>query len=162
MKTKFRALCTLVLLIGSFCPAASLLDRLGLGHSSTNAPQALATALSQDEIAGGLKEALSKGVSRAISLLGKEDGFLKDASVKTPMPDKLRQVERTLRTLGQDQLADDFVTTLNHAAEKAVPEAAAVLGDAVKQMTLADAQAILTSTNNAATAYFRRTGETNL
>jgi hypothetical protein len=67
-----------------------------------------------------------------------------------------------LRTLHQDKLADEFVTTLNRAAERAVPEAAAVLGDAIKQITLADAQTILTGTNNAATAYFRRVGETNL
>jgi hypothetical protein len=51
---------------------------------------------------------------------------------------------------------------MNRAAEKAVPEAAAVLSDAVRQMTLADAKAILTSTNTAATDYFRRTSQTNL
>lgn len=78
------------------------------------------------------------------------------------MPETLQKVERTLRTLRQDKLADEFVATMNRAAEQAVPAAAAVLGDAVKQMTLADAKAILTSTNNAATAYFRRTSETNL
>ena len=49
---------------------------------------------------------------------------------------------------------------MNHAAERAVPEAAAVLGDSIQQMTLEDAKSILTSTNNAATAYFRRTSET--
>jgi hypothetical protein len=51
---------------------------------------------------------------------------------------------------------------MNRAAEQAVPEAAAVLGDSVKAMTLADAKTILTGTNDAATAYFRRTSETNL
>jgi hypothetical protein len=47
------------------------------------------------------------------------------------MPDKLRSVEKTLRVLKQDKLADDFVTTMNHAAEQAVPEAAGVFGDAI-------------------------------
>ena len=51
---------------------------------------------------------------------------------------------------------------MNRAAEQAVPEAAAVLGDSVKQMSIADAKSILTGTNNAATQYFRRTSETNL
>ncbi len=51
---------------------------------------------------------------------------------------------------------------MNRAAEQAVPEAAAVLGDSVKQTSIADAKSILTGTNNAATQYFRRTSETNL
>src|SRR5262249_55501388 len=60
------------------------------------------------------------------------------------------------------ELANEFVTTMNRAAEQAVPEAATVLGDSVKQMSIADATTILTGTNNAATQYFRRTSETNL
>jgi hypothetical protein len=142
--------------------AASFLDKIGLGKTSSNATPALTAVLSQDEISGALKEALAKGVERAVSALGQNDGFLKDANVKIPMPENLQKVERTLRSLGQEKLADEFVTTMNRAAEQAVPEAAAVLGGAVKQMTVADAKAILTSTNNAATAYFRRTSTTNL
>ena len=45
---------------------------------------------------------------------------------------------------------------------QAVPEAAAVFGDAVKQMSISDAKSILTGTNNAATQFFRRTTQTNL
>jgi hypothetical protein len=51
---------------------------------------------------------------------------------------------------------------MNHAAEQAVPQAASVFADAVKNMSFEDAQAILTGTTNAATQYFRRTTETNL
>lgn len=129
--------------------------------SAASAPASLA-GLSQDQMVSGLKEALDKGVQHAIAALGKPDGFLKDLRVKIPMPEKLQTSERTLRTLGQDKLADDFVTTMNRAAEQAVPEAAAVLGDSVRQLSVADAKAILTGTNNAATQFFRRTSETNL
>jgi len=146
------------------CHGADWLERLGLSRpKATNvASVPVLAGLSQDQMVGGLKEALAKGVTHAVTNLGKEDGFLKDISVKIPMPDTLKRVEKSLRALGQDKLADDFVTTLNRAAEKATPEAAAVLGDAVKQMTVADARAILAGTNNAATQYFRRTSETNL
>jgi hypothetical protein len=113
-------------------------------------------------MAGGLKDALAKGVEHAVGSLGHENGFLKDLSVKIPLPDSLKQVESSLRMLRQDKLAEDFITTMNRAAEKAVPEAAAVLGDSVRQLTLTDAKAILTGTNNAATQYFRRTSETHL
>lgn len=152
------------LLTQSCVAAESLLDKLGLQKSPPPAGNAttLATVLSQDEIAGGLKEALSKGVERAVASLGHEDGFLKDAAVKIPLPESLRKLELTLRKFRQDKLADEFVTTMNRAAEQAVPEAASVLANSVKQMTIADAKEILTGTNNAATQYFRRTSQTNL
>src|SRR5262245_20597608 len=143
--------------VASSARAADLLDQLGLKRATGSV-----AGLSNDQMISGLKEALAKGVQHAVTNLGKSDGFLKDAQVKIPLPSSLKKVERTLRTLGQDQLADEFITTMNRAAEQAVPEAASVLGDAVKQMTLADAKAILTSTNTAATDYFRRTSTTNL
>ena len=145
--------------------AGGWLERLGFGTSkSTNPPAAagIGGALTQDQMVGGLKEALAKGVQHAITNLGRSDGFLNDPNVKIPLPESLQKVEKTLRTLRQDKLADEFVTTMNRAAEQAVPEAAAVLGDAVKQMSIADARSILTGTNDAATQYFRRTSETNL
>jgi hypothetical protein len=123
--------------------AADLLDQLGLKKTTGSV-----AGLSNDQMISGLKEALAKGVQYA--------------QVKIPLPGSLNKVERTLRTVGQDHLADEFITTMNRAAEQAVPEAASVLGDTVKQMTLADAKAILTSTNTAATDYFRRTSTTNL
>jgi hypothetical protein len=58
--------------------------------------------LPQDQIAVGLKEALSKGAQSAIESLGKPDGFLKNANVKIPMPKHLSMVEKGLRTIGQD------------------------------------------------------------
>ncbi|MGO8932063.1 MAG: DUF4197 domain-containing protein [Limisphaerales bacterium] len=154
-------------LLLSFCSAhAGLLDALGLGKKATNEtgalPSALTASLSEDQVVQGLKEALGKGVQQAVSCLGHEGGFLTNLDVKIPMPEKLRTVEKTLRALKQDQLADEFITTMNHAAEQAVPEAAAVFADAVKGMSIEDARTILTGTNNAATQYFRRTTETNL
>ncbi len=162
MKSIPLLLLSLALVLSSIAPSAGMFDWLGLGKTATTDTSALTTALSSDEIAGGLKEALGKGVERAVATLGKQDGFLKDAAVMIPTPEPLQKVEKTLRALGQDKLVDDFVTTMNRAAEQAVPEAATVLGDSVKQMTLADAKTILTGTNNAATAYFKRTSETNL
>lgn len=154
------------LLFSLVCTHAGLLDTLGFGKKAINEtaalPNSLTASLSQDQVVQGLKEALGKGVQQAVSRLGHEGGFLTNLNVKIPMPEKLRTVEKTLRVLKQDQLADDFVTTMNHAAEQAVPEAAGVFGDAIKGMSIEDAKAILTGTNNAATQYFRRTTETNL
>lgn len=125
-------------------------------------PSNAVAAVSQDEIALGLKEALGNGVQAAVKELGRPDGFLKNNTVKIPMPTQLLRVERLLRSLKQDALADEFIVTMNRAAEQAVPAAAAVFGEAVKQMTVTDARQILTGGEDAATQYFRRVGEPQL
>ena len=111
---------------------------------------------------GGLKEALSNGLQHAVGQLGHSGGFLTNLNVKILMPSKLQTVEKALRAVKQDKLADDFVATMNHAAEQAVPEATEVFIDAVRQMSIDDAKAILTGPTNAATQFFRRTTQTNL
>lgn len=145
------------LLTSGVCASADWLDFLGLRKGSRGS-----AGLSTDEITAGLKEALSRGITHAVTNLGRADGFLKDPEVRIPLPQGLQSAERTLRSLGQGQLADEFMATINHAAEKAVPEAAAVLTDSLRQMTLTDARQILSATNQAATEYFRRNCQTNL
>jgi hypothetical protein len=134
----------------------------------TNAPgligqaSASLTVLSQDQMAQGLREALGKGLQQAISQLGRDGGFLTNFNVKIPMPASLQKVESALRTMKQDQLVDNFVITMNHAAEQAVPEAGSVFADALKQMSIEDAKSILSGPSDAATQYFQRTTQTNL
>lgn len=142
---------------------ANLLERLGLKRSSTTttAPASLST-LTQEQMVAGLKEALAQGLQQAISQLGQTNGFLTNPLVRIPMPQQLESVEKTLRTLKQDKLADDFVITMNRAAEEAVPAAASVFVDSLKQMTISDAQLLLTGGTNAATQYFEKTTRTNL
>ncbi|NLH72642.1 MAG: DUF4197 domain-containing protein [Verrucomicrobia bacterium] len=139
--------------------AASIWESLGLKSSSKAATD---IPIPEERVASGLKEALNNGIHTAVSQLGREGGFLNDPKVRIPMPENLKKVEKTLRKLRQDRLADEFVTTMNKAAEKAVPQATEVLVDSVKQMTLTDAKSILTGSDTAATEYFRRTSQTNL
>ena len=141
---------------------AGFLDALKSVVTTTNTTTVAGAALSQDQIAGGLKEALGKGVERAVASLGRPDGFLTNLNVKIPIPEKLQTVEKGLRLAGQGQLADEFIASMNRAAEQAVPTAAAVFGDSLKQMTIADAKSILAGPDDAATQFFRRTTQTNL
>jgi hypothetical protein len=124
--------------------------------------QATLAGLSQDQIVQGLEDALAKGLQEAIAKLGHDGGFLTNLNVKIPMPEKLQTVEKALRAMNQDKLADDFVTTMNHAAEQAVPEAGSVFADALKQMSIEDAKSILSGPDDAATQYFQKTTQTNL
>lgn len=158
-----KILFPLVLAVSICSARAGWLDALGFGKSSTNSTAATSlSSLSQDQMVGGLKDALGNGLQHAIATLGHDGGFLTNLNVKIPLPEKLQAVEKTLRTLKQEKLADDFVATMNHAAESAVPEAASVFGDAVKHMTIDDARSVLTGPPDAATQFFRRTTQTNL
>ncbi|RME89539.1 MAG: DUF4197 domain-containing protein [Verrucomicrobia bacterium] len=149
-------------LLPSFCLAAALavppltqagiLDWLGIRKKAAAAK----SALSEKDIVAGLKEALSRGAKTAIDQLGRKGGFLEHADVRIPMPPELKRIEQTLRMAGQDQMADQFVATLNEAAEKAVPKAARILAGTIKQMSLSDARRILEGGDTAATDYFRQ------
>ena len=118
--------------------------------------------LTNTEMVTGLKEALEKGTQFAVDKLGKPGGFLDNKKVRIPMPESLTWVESSLRTVGQDELADEFIATMNQAAEQAVPEAAEVFGEAIQNMSVEDAQGILTGPDDAATQYFRTNTETIL
>jgi len=133
------------------------LDRVGGGGIGGTG-----IGLTQEEIVAGLKQALDIGTQHAVNTLGQTGGFLNNVQVRIPLPEKFRTVERTLRTLGQDQLVNEFQSAMNGAAEQAVPQALEVLASSIRQMRLADAKQILRGPDTAATDYFRRTTETNL
>jgi hypothetical protein len=144
-----RVLCVVAAAMLAGC--ANLPPDLAAVLESAGAP----AALSEGDIAQGLKEALAVGTERAVGRIGVRDGFWLNRDVNIPLPDSLRKVEKTLRTFGQGKVVDDFHLSLNRAAEAAVPEAAAIFGDAIRTMTLADARRILDGPPDAATEYFR-------
>ncbi|GAB6043340.1 DUF4197 domain-containing protein [Endothiovibrio diazotrophicus] len=114
-------------------------------------------SLTSEESVAGLKEALSAGTRYAVEQLGRDGGFLDDAAVRIAMPEPLRMVDKGLRKIHQGAVADRFIETMNRAAEQAVPEAAAIFGDAIAHLTVEDAAGILNGADDAATRYFRRT-----
>jgi hypothetical protein len=116
-----------------------------------------AGALSQAEIASGLKEALNNGISKEVSKLTVKDGFFKNEAVKILLPDELKKVDKTLRDVGLSSLADEGLKVLNRAAEDAVKEATPIFVDAVKKMTFNDAKNILLGSDNSATMYLQNT-----
>ena len=113
--------------------------------------------ISNRDAVAGLKEALTNGAHAAVGRLGVENGFFGDGRVKILMPESMKKAENLMRRLGMGKQADELILRMNRAAEAAVPEAKAVLVDAVKAMSVADARGILTGGEDAATQYFRRT-----
>ncbi|MFM9911902.1 MAG: DUF4197 domain-containing protein [Methylophilaceae bacterium] len=115
------------------------------------------SSLSNQDASGGLKDALIQGVGSAVGKLGAADGFLGNPKVKIPLPDSLKKIEKGMKMFGMGKQSDELVTRMNRAAEAAVPEAKTLLVDSVKQMSLADAKAILTGGDDSATQYFKKT-----
>ena len=113
--------------------------------------------LSNEEVIQGLKAALDQGVKTSVEYLGRENGFWGNEQFKIPLPENLRTVEKTLRTFGQGEMADEFVLSLNRAAEQAVPQAIDIFLNTIKQMKFDDARNILNGSNTAATEYLQRT-----
>ena len=142
---------------------AGFLDKLKgiLGDDKKSEQPASQELTSEDRIAG-LKEALGQGVSSAIKTLGTTDGFWADELVKIALPDQLETLAKTARKIGAGKYVDQFHQTLNRAAEQAVPAAADIFGDAIKNMTIEDAVDILSGPDDAATQYFRGQTEDNL
>ena len=127
-------------------PAEAQLDRL-LRLPTTGPGDA--------RIADGLKEALQIGTEKAVGLTGQPDGYFGNALIKILMPERLRTVERGLRALGQGERVDEFVLSMNRAAERAAPAAKSIFWDAITAMTIEDGRRILQGSNTAATDYFK-------
>jgi len=111
-------------------------------------------AVSQD-VTAGLKEALALGTGNAVQMLSKSNGYFGDAAVKILMPEKMQKAAEVLKKAGYQKEVDDFILSMNRAAEQAAPKARPIFEDAVKKMSFDDAQKILKGGNTAATDYFK-------
>ncbi|NOU25292.1 MAG: DUF4197 domain-containing protein [Methylotenera sp.] len=139
-----------------------LLAILGFVLFATHANALSVSDLTNKEASGGLKEALTQGVGKAISALGATDGFLGNKEVKIPLPSSLKKVEKVMKMMGMGKQSDELILKMNRAAEAAVPEAKTLLVDSIKKMTVEDAKAILTGPQDAATQYFKKTTSTQM
>ena len=111
--------------------------------------------LSNQDAASGIKGALLDGASSAVGKLGVAGGFLNNPKVRIPLPPALQQVAKGMRLIGRGKDADDLETSMNEAAEQAVPQAKALLTNAVKTMSISDAKKILTGGDDSVTQFFR-------
>ncbi len=111
--------------------------------------------LGVDEIARGLKEALTVGTGRVVGNLGQEDGFNADPAIHIPLPKSMRKVRKALKPFGMAGQLDDLEVRLNRAAEVATPKAKRIFVDAITAMTLDDARKIYEGPDDSATRYFQ-------
>lgn len=179
---KIASICTIGLLLGNIFIAEAqvssklkdILGKLGTTTTDTTKKTSNTTAASSSKTAttgtvstteanNAVKQALSNGLQASIKSLALKDGYLGDAVVKILMPAEAQQVEKALRAVGLGSLCDQFITSMNRAAETAVSEAGTVFVNSLSKMTVKDAYTILLSgQQNAATTYFKTNTGTEL
>ena len=115
---------------------------------------ALSFSLTESDAASGIRVALEKGATAAVSLLGRTDGFLGNPRVRIPLPAFLEDARGLLRATGQQKRIDALELAMNRAAESAVPEARTLLVNAVKSMSVEDARQVITGGDDSATQFF--------
>ena len=146
----FRIIQIVMIVLLTTQPASAQFDRIfkGLGVGSQG-------GLSDAKIGSGLKEALKVGTENTINLTGKTDGYFLNQAIKILMPEKLRTLEKGLKAVGYGPQVDEFVLSMNRAAEEAAPFAKQIFWDAIGEMTFEDAKKILSGNETAATDYFK-------
>lgn len=112
-------------------------------------------ALTNEEVIGGLKEALNIGIKNSVDLTSVTDGFLGNNEIRLPFPEDAIKVKEKALDWGLDSQVEKFETTLNRAAEEACKEALPIFKDAILNMSIADGFAILNGGDGAATTYLK-------
>jgi hypothetical protein len=154
-------LCALALSVSAVRSADFFGDALKKGLpqlpeiGSPSANKAKGAGLDESTIASGLKNALSLGTKKAVGAVSKTDGYFANEAIKILLPDNIQKAAELASKLGFRKQVDDFIISMNRAAEKAAPKATAHFVDAIKAMTLDDARGILAGGDTSATDYFR-------
>lgn len=137
-------------------PADRLLDAL------KNVAKPSTSDLKESRVAQGLKEALRIGTDQAVTRTGKPDGYFSNPLIKILLPDKFQSVGKGLRLVGYGDQVDEFVMSMNRAAETAAPQAKQIFLDAITSMSFEDARTILNGGETAATDFFKDKTSQNL
>ena len=158
MKRVSAMVCGLLVACTASAQLPGLDDIMKGAGSLTKAPVAGSSVGAADEKtnAAGIKEALAMGTESAVKSLSRVDGYFGNAAVKILMPSSIQKVAEVARMAGFQRQVDEFVLSMNRAAEAAAPLAARYFGDAIRDMTLEDVHGILTGSDTAATEFFRR------
>ena len=112
--------------------------------------------LSQKDATGGLKDALTQGAQIAVKQLGTAGGFSNNPDVRIELPGNLGKAAKAMKMFGKGEQVEALEASMNKAAEAAVPQAQAILVDAVKNMSVADAKGILGGGDDSATQYLNK------
>ncbi|UJP66271.1 DUF4197 domain-containing protein [Mongoliitalea daihaiensis] len=118
--------------------------------------------LTQQEVSSGLKEALVQGITNGATMASRQDGFWGNELIRIMLPEDARRVENTLRQIGLGAEVDRALLSINRGAENAARQAVPIFANAIRQLTIQDAFALLSGQQDAATQFLKRTTEAQL
>lgn len=153
-KTIINSALLLILLICTSSIQAGWFDKIKdvLGTDSNGSS---GSALTDTDIAGALKDALTVGSENVVSQLSAPGGFNADPKIHIPLPESLVTVQETMNKFGMGSALNNLELKLNEAAEVATEKAKPLFIDAIKQLTWDDVKNILNGPDDAATQYFK-------
>ena len=122
------------------------------------------TALTETEVANGLKEALVAGVQKGSSLLGSAGGFAQSEVYRLALPPEVADIEAKINANPLLRAAlmpkiQELKEKLNEGAERAASKSFPIFKQAVVGMSVRDAFGILRGGEGSATRYLRNETE---
>ena len=127
-------------------------------------PTPAAAPLTQAQASVGVKEALNKGILKAVQFASEPDGFNLNDDIHIPTPPDLDIMKSTVGRLpGMNLVFTQLETQLNRAAEAAAPKAKDIFLNALANINITDALSLVTSgSTDAATQFLRKSTQSQL
>lgn len=137
----------------------SVLLAIFIGFSLQSCDQ-LADLLENDDVAAGLREALTFSTDTTVSQAGVTNGFYENLTIKILFPDDAQSSQiisyvnsNPILGAALGTLTENFVQRMNRAAEGATPLAKDIFKETIKNITISDALGILNGGDFAATEF---------
>lgn len=123
-----------------------------------------AAPLTESVASAGVKEALNKGIIRAVQFASEPDGFNLNDDIHIPFPQDMEMMRSTVGRLpGMNTVFTQLETQLNRAAEAAAPKAKDIFLNALANISITDALSLVTSgSTDAATQFLRKSTQSQL
>jgi len=134
---------------------------LGQGQTSGAATSGgLPPQITSQDGQAGIREALVKGATAAVTRVGRLDGYWADGQIRIPLPGTLGKIQKSLKGLGLSGPLDDLHEKINRAAETAAPKAGPIFHRTISSMTVEDVAGVLRGGDTAGTTYLKtKTGD---
>lgn len=112
--------------------------------------------LSEEDIKKGLREALNKGIEKAVQHVSLDNGFYRDLAIRILIPPEAQTIAKNISKLPHgDELLERVIKEMNAAASDAAKSVTPIFVDAIKSINLTDCKNILLGEERAATNYFK-------
>ena len=161
-KNIFRLVFALPIVFTLSCDVLDDVAGAMLETPGNNTGDAGTVALTNQEVIGGLKEALTIGIKNAVDVTSVTNGFLENQNIKLTFPQSAQNMKEKAIEWGLESQVNNIVVQLNRAAEGAASEATPIFVNAIKNMTIQDGFQILNGGEGAATSFLRKNTENQL